>query len=388
MATWQLDPDFTHLNHGSFGACPIEVLDYQHALRRRMEANPVTFMLETYQPLLDVERAHVADFLGADVAGMVFVPNATYGVNSVLRSWESKLSPGDEIVLTDHAYNACRNAVEVTAQRTGARVVVAQVPFPVSGSEQIVASVVAAVSDRTRLVMIDHVTSPTAVVFPVAEIVAALEPDVPVLVDGAHAPGMVAVDLGEIGASFYTANCHKWLCAPKGAGVLYVAERHRDEIGAVSISHGHNGQWPGSNSAFHGRFDWTGTDDPTARLSVSTALDVVGRGHPNGWEGIRASNHELIVRGRDIIAGSIGVEPPVPDSMIGSIAALRLPAARDASGSVFDTVTTRLRSEWRIEVPSFNWPDAPQRLIRISAQQYNTEADYQRLAEALDGILK
>lgn len=387
MATWQLDPDFTHLNHGSFGACPVEVLDYQHGLRRQMEANPVTFMLETYQPLLEIERARVSEFLGADGDGLVFVPNATYGVNSVLRSFESKLSPGDEIVVTDHAYNACRNAVDVTAERTGARVVVAPIPFPVESPQVVIDAVVGAVTERTALVMMDHVTSPTAIVFPVAEIVDALEPEVPVLVDGAHAPGMVTVNLADIGASFYTANCHKWLCAPKGAAVLHVAERHRDDIEAVSISHGHNGQWPGSSSAFHGRFDWTGTDDPTARLSVSTALDVVGSHHADGWDGIRASNHELVLQGRDIIAEAIGARPPVPDSMIGSIAALRLPDAPDVSGSVFDTVTTRLRNEWRIEVPSFTWPDAPQRLIRVSAQQYNTVSDYLRLAEALGVIL-
>ena len=387
MATWNLDPAFTHLNHGSFGACPVEVLDRQHELRQLMEANPVTFMLEHYQRLLEVERAAIAEFLHADTAGLVFVPNATYGVNSVLRSWEARLSAGDEILVTDHAYNACRNAVEVTAARTGARVVVAAVPFPVSAPNEIVEAVLAAVSDRTALVMLDHVTSPTAIVFPVAQLVAELEPDIPVLVDGAHAPGMIPVDLAELGASFYTANCHKWLCAPKGAAVLHVAERHRDAVEAVSISHGHNGQWPGSSSDFHGRFDWTGTDDPTARLSVSTALAVVGAHHPDGWDGIRRSNHELVLHGRDIVADALGTTTPVPDAMVGSIAALRLPDAGDTSDSVFDEVTARLRSEWQIEVPSFTWPETPQRLVRISAQQYNTEADYHRLAEALTTIL-
>ena len=381
MATWQLDPHFTHLNHGSFGAAPVEVLARQAELRSQMETNPVSFMLETYQSLLEIERARLAEFVGADADGLVFVPNATYGVNSVLRSWESKLGRGNEIIVTDHGYNACRQAVEVTAARTGATVVVAEVPFPIDSSETVTQAILGSVTDRTALVMIDHVTSPTAVVFPVAEIVAALEPDVPVLVDGAHAPGMLPVDLAELGASFYTANCHKWLCAPKGAALLHVAERHRDDVEAVSISHGHNDQWHGS-SGFHGRFDWTGTDDPTARLTVSTALDTMAAHHADGWEGVRQSNHALVLAGRDVVAEALGTTAPVPDSMLGSIAALRLPTLPDGLDRV-----ARLRHEWQIEVPCPVWPEPPQRLIRVSAQQYNEIGDYHRLAEALTALL-
>ena len=381
MATWQLDTDFTHLNHGSFGAAPVEVLARQAELRSQMETNPVSFMLETYQSLLEIERARLAEFVGADADGLVFVPNATYGVNSVLRSWESKLGRGDEIIVTDHGYNACRQAVEVTAARTGATIVVAEVPFPIDSSETVTQAILDSVTDRTALVMIDHVTSPTAVVFPAAEIVAALEPDVPVLVDGAHAPGMLPVDLAELGASFYTANCHKWLCAPKGAAFLHVAERHRYDVEAVSISHGHNDQWHGS-SGFHGRFDWTGTDDPTARLTVSTALDTMAAHHAAGWEGIRKSNHALVLAGRDVVAVALGTTAPVPDSLVGSIAALRLPTLPNGLD-----LAARLRHDWQIEVPCPVWPEPPQRLIRVSAQQYNELGDYHRLAEAITTLL-
>lgn len=383
MATWRLDPDATHLNHGSFGACPVEVLAHQQDLRDRMESNPVSFMLEHYQPLLEEVRATAAGFLGADPGGLVFVPNATYGVNSVLRSWEAVLQPGDEIVVTDHAYNACRQAVDFTAARSGARVVVAAVPFPLEGPGVVVDAVKAAVTGRTALVMIDHVTSPTGLLFPVEELVEQLEPEVPVLVDGAHAPGMVPVDLGALGASFYTANCHKWLCAPKGAAVLHVAERHRDRLSAASISHGQNGQWPSSSSDFHARFDWTGTDDPTARLSVGVAIDVMGRHRSDGWPGLMAANHAMVREGRCIVAEAIGCEPPAPPEMIGSIAALSLPDLTGPVDSLFDDLSARLRREWQIEVPAFIWPAPPRRFVRISAQAYNSVADYERLAEAL-----
>lgn len=383
MATWRLDPDFRHLNHGSFGATPIEVLAEQEVWRARMEANPVSFMLEVYQPALDDTRRRLANFLHVDPSGLVFVENATVGVNSVLRSIESRLRSGDEVVITNHGYNACNNAAVFAADKQGARVVVAEVPFPVDADSDIVESVLAAVTARTRLVIVDHVTSPTGVVFPIARIIETLEPDVPVLIDGAHAPGMVDVDLGTLGASFYTANCHKWLCAPKGSGFLHVAERHREWMSAAVISHGQNNGWPGSDGPFHARFDWTGTSDPTPWLSVGAAIDVMGNHRPDGWDGIRRANHEMALHGRSVVLEAVGSEPPVPDEMIGSIASIHLPAGEQASTDIFDPLMVALRRKWRIEIPVFSWPDRTQRLLRISAQQYNSEDDYSYLAEAL-----
>lgn len=383
MATWSLDPEVTHLNHGSFGACPVEVLQVQSAFQEQMERNPVAFMLHHYQPALEASRAALATFIGVDTDGLVFVPNATYGVNSVLRSLEGRLPAGAEIVVTNHTYNACRNAATVTASRVGGRLVEAEIPFPIADPGQVVQAVLDAVTDRTALVMLDEVTSPTGIVLPVAEIIAALEPRVPVLVDGAHAPGMIELDVGAMGASFYTANCHKWLCSPKGAAFLHVAERHRAGIHAAVVSHGYNDGWPSSASRFHAQFDWTGTDDPSARLSVAAALEVMANHHPMGWVGIRASNHELVLAGRRIVAEALDVEPPAPESMIGSIASLHLPDPTVEPTSIFDPLTEALHHRWSIEVPVFTWPTAPKRLIRVSAQQYNTIDDYARLATAL-----
>lgn len=383
MATWRLDPDVVHLNHGSFGACPIEVLDAQSVLRTEMEANPVAFLLRRYQPLLEDSREAMAAFVGADPAGLVFVPNATYGVNSALRSIEGRLRPGTELVITSHTYNACRNAVVVTAERVGATVVVANIPFPITGADEAVAAVLDAVTERTAVVIIDHVTSPTGIVLPVEEIIAAIDSSVTVLVDGAHAAGMVDVDLSTLGAAFYTANCHKWICAPKGAAILWVAEAYRDAAVPASISHGYNDGWPSSGSRFHAQFDWTGTDDPTARLCVDRAIEVMGSHRSDGWPGVMASNRSLALAGRQLIADALGVAPPAPESMIGSIASVPVPPERGRSPGIFDALMTALHTDWSIEVPVFAWPEAPRRLLRISAQQYNTIDDYQTLAVAL-----
>lgn len=342
------------------------------------------FMLHDYQPALEASRTAMANFVNADVEGTVFVSNATSGVNAVLRSLEMKLPRGSEVLLTNHTYNACRNAADVATRRFDGTVVVADVPFPLRSPQQVVDAVLDRVTDRTALVMLDHVTSATGLVFPVRELVAALEPDIPVLIDGAHAPGMIDVDIAAIGASFYTANCHKWICAPKGAAFLSVAERHRSDLHASVVSHGYNDGWPNSQTRFHAQFDWVGTDDPSARLSVPAALEAMQAHHPDGWPGVRAANHEMVLAGRDIVADVLGVEPPAPDTMIGSIASLPITHAAQPTAGIFDPLMDALRDRWSIQVPVFDWPDVDRpRLIRVSAQQYNSLDDYERLADAL-----
>jgi isopenicillin-N epimerase len=303
-------------------------------------------------------------------------------VNAVLRSIEPLLGPGDEILQTDHGYNACRNAAEVVALRTGASVVTAPVPFPVGGPDEVAEALLSKVSDRTRLAVIDHVTSPTAVVLPVERIVEELEPRVPVLVDGAHAPGMLPLGVDALGASFYTGNCHKWLCAARGAGFLWVGEDWRDRMVPPVVSHGWN-TVPEGSTRFRELFDWTGTDDPSAWLSVPVAIGFVGNLHPDGWPGVMAANHGLVLAGRDELARRLAIDPPVPDPMLGSMASLPLPGPAGAGGGGLDPLTARLRHEHRIEVPVFRWGD--RRLLRISAQRYNRVEDYERLGEVLAG---
>lgn len=388
MEPWILDPDVAYLNHGAFGACPRPVLEAQQRWRVELETNPNRFFLEAYVPALDAARAELAAFLGADPAGLVFVRNATEGVNAVVRSLEPGLRAGDELLVTDHAYNACRNAFEVSAERTGARVVVAHVPFPIESPDEALEAILGAAGGRTRLVLIDQVTSPTALILPVERVIAALEPGVPVLVDAAHAPGMVPIALDASAASFTAGNCHKWLCAPKGAGFLHVRADMRERILPTVVSHGWNRVFRPSASRFQAMFDWAGTTDPSAWLAVPDAIETVGGLVPGGWSEVMTRNHQLALAARDLLCDALRVAPAAPDEMIGAMAALPLPDApsRDvATPSDWgdeDVLGDRLRRRG-IEVPIMPWPRPPSRLVRVSAQLYNRIEDYQRLAEAL-----
>ena len=236
---WALDPDVAYLNHGSFGACPSAVLAHQAELRRRIEREPFRFFARDLEGLLDRAREEAAGVFGASPEDLAFVPNATTGINTVLRSLD--LGPGDEILTTDHLYNACRTALEFTAGRTGARIVAARVPFPLAAEGEIVEAVLDEVTDRTRFALLDHVTSATALVFPIGALVARLRSaGIETIVDGAHAPGMVPLDLDRIGAAYYAGNAHKWLCAPKGAAFLHVRRDRQEGLHPLSISHGYD----------------------------------------------------------------------------------------------------------------------------------------------------
>ena len=375
--TWLLDPDVTYLNHGSFGATPIAVLEEQNHWRRRLEENPVRFFDEEYHPALDDARRRLVDFVGGSVETTVFVNNATDGVNAVLGSID--LDPGDEIVVTNHEYNACRNAAEVAAARAGAKVLEVPIPFPLPSQEMVLERIQMAVSPRTRLVLIDHVTSPTALIFPVAEVVAALDPEIPVLIDGAHAPGMLDLDIGALDASYYVGNLHKWVCAPKSVGFLSVAERHAETTSPSVISHGWNMSYPDKNR-LQALFDWSGTEDPSPRLSVPAAIDVMGNAHPDGWEGVRSANHTLAFEGRRIIVEALGIDPGIDEAWLGSMAALVIPGEPE-EGQIIDELTPRLRHNHAIEVPVFSW--GGRRVLRISAQRYNRLDHYRRLVDAL-----
>jgi isopenicillin-N epimerase len=380
---WTLDPDTTFLNHGSFGACPAEVLEIQHGLRARMERQPVQFLSRDLDELIHEARMALGRFLNSDADDLAFVANATSGVNTVLRSLA--FEPGDELLVTDHAYNACRNALEFVAGRSGAHVVIAPVPFPLDSPDDVLEAVLAAVSQRTRLALVDHVTSPTGLIFPVERLVAALQArGVDVLVDGAHAPGMIPIDLRGLGAAYYTGNAHKWLCAPKGSAFLWVRPDRQPGVHPLTISHGFN-VVRADRSRFRLEFDWTGTIDPTAALCIPIALRFMEARLPGGWPALMERNHRLALEGRRALCDVLGVAPPCPDAMIGALAAIPLPDGEESgpSRSGGDPLQRALREQFGIEVPVIAWPAAPKRLLRISAQLYNTLADFQRLARAL-----
>jgi len=384
---WTLDPAVTFLNHGSFGACPRPVLEAQQRLRERLERQPVQFLVRDLEALLDDARRVLAAFLGAEPEGLVFVTNATTAVNAVLRSLA--LAPGDQLLVTDHAYNACRNALDFVAADRRARVVVVPMEFPIGSADRVLEAVLERVSPRTRFALVDHVTSPTGLVFPIERLVRALAAEgVDTLVDGAHAPGMLPLDVTAVGAAYYAGNCHKWVCAPKGAGFLHVRRDRQPEVRPIAISHGANSPRR-DRSRFLVEFDWTGTVDPTAYLCVPEAIRFMGSLLPGGWPEVMARNRALALEARAILARALGVPPPSPDSMVGSLAAVPLPdgSAEPASPLQISELQDRLLERFGIEVPIVPWPAPPKRLVRVSAQLYNSVAQYERLAAALRELL-
>jgi isopenicillin-N epimerase len=310
------------------------------------------------------------------------VPNATTGVNAVLRSLEFRA--GDELLTTDHEYNACKNVLELAAARAGARVVVAKVPFPLSSEDEVVAAIASAVTERTRILLVDHITSPTGLVFPIARIAAEMAArNVDVLVDGAHAPGMLDLSLEALSkhVAFYTANCHKWLCAPKGSAFLWVREDRQREIRPHVVSHGMNVPRT-DRPRFHLEFDWPGTVDFTPALCIPACIDFFRSVCPT-W---REQNRALVLEARKILCHALGVPVPAPESMIGSLASIPLTDAKECTSfhlAYGDDLQRRLWEDHRIEVPVFPWPAPPKRVLRVSAQLYNAREEYVKLADRL-----
>jgi isopenicillin-N epimerase len=353
-----------------------------------MEAEPVQFLWRRYEERLEPARRALAEFVGARPADLVFVTNTTTGVNAVVRSLS--LRRGDELLTLNQDYNACRNVLVEAAGRTGAKVVVANIPFPVREGNEIVAAIIGAVTRRTRLAMVDHVTSNTALVLPVARLVRELEDrGVDVLVDGAHAPGMVPLDLSKLRPAYYTGNLHKWVCAPKGAAFLWVRPDKQTNLQPAVISHGNNTHRPGY-SHFQDRFDWAGTFDPTAWFCIPETFRWMEKLYPGGWPMIQEANRDLVVKARRLLCKELGVEPPCPEEMLGAMATIPLPAAfqgRAKSGKI-DAEQLRLYDEFGIEVPFVRIGPPERRYFRVSAQLYNSPDDYTRLAKALKAIGK
>ena len=265
------------------------------------------------------------------------------------------------------------------------RVNVAVIPFPVASPDAVVDAVLAKVTPRTRLALLDHITSPTGIILPIERMVTELlRRGVETLVDGAHAPGMVPVDLRALGAAYYSANCHKWICAPKGSAFLWVRRDRQADVHPLTISHGATGVRPG-RSRFRLEFDWTGTQDPTAWLTVPKAIEYMGSLLPGGWPAVMARNRALALAALDLLCAAAGSEPPSPDDMIGSLASIVLPdsVTTETGWRVRDPIQGRLFDDWGIELPIMRWPAPPRRLLRISVQLYNRPEQYIRLAEAL-----
>lgn len=382
-AQFAFEPGLVYLNHGSFGACPRAVLDAQTELRAELERNPMRFLAREYVGRLDAARAALASFVGAASEDLVFTGNTTEAVNAVLGSLD--LGPGDAILTTSTDYVGCRSALLESCARTGATLRIAELPFPVPSEDSVVDAILAAVTDDVRFALIDHVASPTGVVLPVARIVSALEGrGIAVMVDGAHGVGMLPLALGTLGASYYASNLHKWLCAPKGAAFLHVRADRQAHLRPTTVSTGAHFPRP-SRSPFHERFDWPGTRDPTAWLSVPACLAFLDGVLPGGVDEVRARNHALALAARGHLLEVLGGEPVCPASMVGSLASVAmtgrfadLARSEDGRGR---SLALRLADDHRIEVPLHAVNGIP--VIRVSAQLYNAAEEYVYLAETL-----
>jgi isopenicillin-N epimerase len=371
--SFSLDPDWLTVNHGSYGAVPREVQAVQAAYRERMESQPLRFLHIELPPLLRAAAGRLAETLGGRGEDLAFVENATQGCNAVLRS--IRFERADEIIVLDHGYPAVIKTARYIAERTGARVVEVALPFPRPDADALTETFRAALTERTRLVILDHITSPSALVLPIARLAAlAHAAGARVLIDGAHGPGNVAVELPATGADWYVGNCHKWLMAPKGAGFVWTTPAAQEDLHPVTISHGYG-------KGFLAEFDWTGTRDASAQLAVPAALSFLER---LGGTALMARNAALADAGAALVAERLGVQDEQAPGMTASMRLVRLPVAGPATLEHAEAIRTKLLAA-RTDAPPIAVGSAI--WVRISAHAYNELADYDRLGGILAGVI-
>ncbi len=373
-ALWPLEPTVAHINHGSFGAVPTLVLEEQQSWRDRMESNPVRFFTRELREALEHAREEVAHFLGTESESLAFVRNATSGVSTVLAGFP--LSPGDQVLITNHAYGAVRYAAQRWCAAAGGELVAVEVPLD-AAADSVVETIMGAVTHRTRIALLDQITSPTARRMPLVRLVPALQDrGVAVLVDGAHAPGMLAVELDRLGADFWTGNLHKWACAPRGSAVLHVAPQWRPRVRTLVAS------W-GEPAGFPEAFNDTGTEDLTSWLAAPRALRLLDG---LGFDRLRRHNVELAVAGQLEVAGALGLATAdLPRDSAVSMQLVPLPAGLASTISDAAALQARIGTTVAVEVAVTTW--SGQGFIRVSAHAYNCPSDYRRLAEALPALL-
>ena len=376
-----LDPDLIFLNHGSFGACPAQVMQRYQRWQMEMERNPVEFLGRRSAGLLAQSRAVLARTLGADPQDLVYLPNATTGVNTVARSL--RLQPGDEILTSDHEYGACDNTWEFVCQQTGARYVPVEIPLPFQ-AEEFVRRIWAGVTPQTRVIFLSHLSSTTALIFPLTELCRrAREAGILTLIDGAHVPGHMPLNLNALGADFYTGNCHKWLCAPKGAAFLQVRPEHHALVDAGVVSWGYSATITGHTGldAYTGstllerRLQWQGTRDIAAFLTVPAAIEFQAQ---HDWDRVRQDCHVMAAQTLHRLCAITGLRPICEDSDFGQMVAIPVPSM-DAQ-LLKDTLLER----YRIEIPVTSHKGAL--FIRLSVQAYNTQEDLDVLVNAVREI--
>lgn len=378
-----LDPDIIFLNHGSYGACPQEVFDVYQRWQREMEKNPVEFLGRRSAGLLLEARKSLSHFVGAQPENLVFIPNATTGVNTVARSLA--LKTGDEILTTDHEYGACDNTWYFLCRQTGAQYIPVRIPLPFSAAE-FPDRILSAITPRTRMIYLSHITSTTALIFPVQEICRKARAEgITTLIDGAHAPGQIPLDLDSLGADFYTGNCHKWLCAPKGCAFLYARSDQHPKLHATVISWGYSDEITGhtgfdaytGSTLFERRLQWQGTRDISAFLTVPAALRFREKYH---WDSVIKDCHLLLVETRNRMQALTGIDPVCTDNDFAQMAIIPLPPADPTE------LSKTLFKRYKIEIPITTHRD--RLFVRPSIQGYNSVDDVDVLVGALSDIFR
>ena len=375
-ALFLLDPSVIFLNHGSFGACPRPVFEAYQQWQLELERQPVEFLGRRFGALMQTAREALGAYVGADANDLVYVPNATTGVNIVARSLP--LAPGDEVLATDHEYGACERAWRFVCAQRGARYVRQPIPTPVKSAAQVIEAVWAGVTPRTKVLFISHITSPTALIFPIAELVRrAREQGILTVIDGAHAPGQLPLHLEALGADVYTGNLHKWALAPKGAAFLYARREVQPLLTPLVVSWGWEAEHPGP-SRFIDEQEYQGTRDIAAYLSAPAAIRFM---EEHDWPAVQARCHTLLCEAGARLTALTGLPPlaPLTEAWCAQMAAFPLPPCDP------DALKQRLYDEFRVEVPIILWNGQP--LVRISVQGYNTQQDIEAALAALQTCL-
>ena len=373
-----INPDITFLNHGSFGAVPKAVFEKYQDWQLQLERQPVEFLGRNATGLLEIARSKLADYLKTEPDNLVFVTNATIGINIITSSL--KLTPGDEVLTSNHEYGAMDRSWQFQAEKHGFTYKVQPISTPIESEQQIVDQLWNAVTPHTKVIFLSHITSPTALIFPIKAICRkAKEHGILTVMDGAHAPGQIDLNLDDLGADFYTGNLHKWLCAPKGSGFLFVRPENQHLIEPLIVSWGWRSETPGK-STFVDHHEWQGTRDISAFLTVPSAIQYQQENH---WDIVRSTCHETACYAYHQLSHLTSLPPLYPDSRVfyDQMGIARLPSHLDA-----DKVKNDLYDHYKIEIPIIKWN--AELLIRYSLQCYNNKEDIDKLIIGLRTIIK
>jgi isopenicillin-N epimerase len=375
-----LDPNVVFLNHGSFGASPKPVIDVYQDWQRKLEFQPVEFLGREIQDHLREARVHLGSYLKSDPGNLVFIPNATFGVNIIASSLD--LQPGDEVLTSNHEYGACDNVWSYWSQKKGIKVVRQPIHLPLASKDEIIDAFWSDVNDRTRLIFLSQITSPTAVRFPVEDICKqAKEAGILILIDGAHAPGQIDLNLDDLGADFYTGNCHKWMLAPKGAAFLHAKPEQQELIEPLVVGWGWGENCPyESDSRYQAYLEWWGTVDPASYLAVPAAIQFQQN---HDWDAVRIRCQKLLEICLSEIESITGMPSIYGNNQEGYI---QLGAAEMPGDCQAEKIQPWLYENFRIEIPIIDWEG--RWFVRLSVQGYNTESDLELLVSALKEYLK